>query len=175
MLRFALTLCCVSVGALGWINNYDQPEHFQCRTGQFLSHINSIHHNHYEDRRWNFGCSPLPLGEAISRNCSWTGYVNAFDQPLTFQCPADGFITGMDSVHDNHYEDRRFKFQCCQAPDAIPHACYFTDWENSFDGILDFRVPQDKILRGINSYHQNHYEDRRFKFEICSLDYLGKK
>ena len=41
-------------------------------------------------------------------------YVNEWDQPVTYQCPNDGFITGIDSVHDNRYEDRRFKYQCCE-------------------------------------------------------------
>ena len=42
--------------------------------------------------------------------------------------------------------------------DAIVHGCIFTDYENDFDGDLDYTVPDGKVLRGIDSYHENHYE-----------------
>ena len=54
----------------------------------------------------------LEVGLRYMRDVS--DYINEFDQPLTFQCPNDGFITGTESVHDNRKEDRRFKFQCCE-------------------------------------------------------------
>ncbi|KAL8566593.1 hypothetical protein ACOMHN_054815 [Nucella lapillus] len=87
-----------------------------------------------------------------------------------FQCPGEGFITGTESVHDNHHEDRRFKFQCCTVAGALAHGCYFTGWENELDHTLDYRVPKGKILRGVTSYHSNHNEDCRFKFEICDYE-----
>lgn len=43
-------------------------------------------------------------------------YVNDFDQPLVFQCPHGGVLDGVSSYHDNHREDRRFKFYCCEKP-----------------------------------------------------------
>ncbi|XP_076444205.1 hemagglutinin/amebocyte aggregation factor-like isoform X2 [Babylonia areolata] len=145
----------LSTVAASWINNYDDPTNFNCPDGQFLSHINSEHSNHHEDRVWNFGCSPVPAEGAVT-NCQTTNYVNEWDQTFTFQCPGEGFVTGMDSVHNNHYEDRRFKFHCCEFPGALAHRCYFTNWENEMDHTLDYLVPNGKILRGVASYHSNH-------------------
>ena len=45
--------------------------------------------------------------------CS-TEYVNDWDEVIAFQCSHNGYITGIDSYHDNHVEDRRFKFRCCE-------------------------------------------------------------
>jgi len=50
------------------------------------------------------------------------------------------------------------------------HGCYFTGWENNFDGLLDYLVPNKRILHGIESVHLNSAEDRRFKFNICEYD-----
>lgn len=181
LLPLTFLLCGLAVGTLGWLNKFDQPVFFQCPANQFLSHISSAHDNHYEDRVWDMSCSPLPpLGkgwDSTVRNCRWTNYVNELDQPLTFQCPNEGFITGMASFHDDKTEDRRFKFQCCDAPGAgvVAHSCYFTSWANDWDGTLNFDVPRGKILRGVISYHSNAKEDRRFKFEICDLDFLCRR
>ena len=41
-------------------------------------------------------------------------YVNNWDEVIAFQCPQNGYITGIDSYHDNGPEDRRFKFRCCE-------------------------------------------------------------
>ena len=41
-------------------------------------------------------------------------YVNDWDEVIAFQCPQNGYITGIDSYHDNGHEDRRFKFRCCE-------------------------------------------------------------
>ena len=45
---------------------------------------------------------------------SLVGDVNVWDAPVHYECPGDGFVTGMGSYHDNDKEDRRFKFQCCE-------------------------------------------------------------
>ena len=46
-------------------------------------------------------------------------FVNDWDQPVTYQCPNDGFLTGIKSVHNNQFEDRRFKYQCCEVPGRV--------------------------------------------------------
>ena len=42
------------------------------------------------------------------------GYVNNWDEFFAFQCNNHGFIHGMRSIHDNHSEDRRWDFYCCE-------------------------------------------------------------
>ena len=44
------------------------------------------------------------------------------------------------------------------ASGAVIHACYFTNWENNWDGMLDYIVPTHKVLRGMDSYHSNTME-----------------
>ena len=44
------------------------------------------------------------------------------------------------------------------ASGAVIHACYFTNWENNWDGMLDYIVPTHKVLRGMDSYHNNAME-----------------
>ncbi|KAL8561477.1 hypothetical protein ACOMHN_011159 [Nucella lapillus] len=146
MLRlvFILCYCYATVGKVhAWVNHYDQPVHFQCPDDQFLSHVSSMHDNQREDR---------------------------LDRPVTFKCPKKGFITGMASLHNNRAEDRQFQFRCCEAEGTVVTSCYFTGWANDWDGRMDFTVPDDKILRGMISYHDNRREDRRFQFEICDFD-----
>ena len=46
----------------------------------------------------------------------WTPY-NAYDAPVSVSCGTlsggiVGVITGVQSQHDNHYEDRRFSYKC---------------------------------------------------------------
>ena len=74
-----LLLCLVVAGAKGqeWVNDYDGYLYFECPEGQTITHLMSIHDNHYEDRIWAFDCSPL---ETPYDTCSWSGYVNNFDE-----------------------------------------------------------------------------------------------
>ena len=46
-------------------------------------------------------------------------YVNAFDKPVVYMCPADFFLAGVQSYHENPYEDRRFKYKCCRTQGSV--------------------------------------------------------
>ena len=68
--------------------------------------MKSVHENEHEDRRWAFECAPLANGYS---ECSWTGYVNDWDDPMNFVCPGTGgVVSGMESEHNNHHEDRMY-------------------------------------------------------------------
>ena len=68
--------------------------------------MKSVHENEHEDRRWSFECAPLANGYS---ECSWTGYVNDWDDPMNFVCPGTGgVVSGMESEHNNHHEDRMY-------------------------------------------------------------------
>ena len=51
--------------------------------------------------------------KVIPHSCSWTGYVNGWDAQYSYNCPNGKVLLGVSSYHDNHKEDRRFKFNCC--------------------------------------------------------------
>ncbi|XP_050397171.1 millepora cytotoxin-1 [Patella vulgata] len=150
-----------------WVNKFDQPVSYECPLGQVLTKISSQHNNYYEDRQWDFQCA-YSCALATSNSCKWTNKVNTYDHVMNFKCPSGGAITGIRSIHNNYYEDRVFDIKCC---DVIkpPASCLWTKFENSYDGRLDYTIAANRYLNGIYSVHNNHYEDRRFKFNECDL------
>ena len=69
----------------------------------------------------NAGVSVVASGH--KKQCSSTGYVNEWDLPMNFMCPANQYIAGVESDHDNGREDRRWKFTCCGIPNHITLSC----------------------------------------------------
>ncbi|XP_005099798.1 hemagglutinin/amebocyte aggregation factor [Aplysia californica] len=158
-----------------YATSYDQAFSFTCDVGKYLQTIESIHSNYHEDRVFNFGCESLKdtHAEETMKDCVWGPYANDMDGILEFQCPGDKIISGLSSYHDNHYEDRRYKFYCCNPGNLVPYDCKFTSFINSYDNLLTYRVPDRSVIRGVNSVHDNSHEDRIFKFDICKLGALA--
>ncbi|XP_021379237.1 uncharacterized protein LOC110466804 [Mizuhopecten yessoensis] len=150
------------------VNDYDAPMDFSCTGNTTLRSLSSTNNNHYEDRVWSMGCYPAV---ATVQNCQWTGYVNEFDQPFDYECPGDGFINGVRSIHSNHNEDRRWAFQCCEMQGRIRHNCHDTGFVNTYDGGLSYSTAHNyQNFHGWISIHDNHPEDRIFDFQVC--DYV---
>uniref|UniRef100_K1R0B1 Hemagglutinin/amebocyte aggregation factor n=1 Tax=Magallana gigas TaxID=29159 RepID=K1R0B1_MAGGI len=139
-----------------WVNDYDHPFTFTCPQHQSIQRVVSHHDNHKEDRVFDFTCSNYEDSKFDS--CYWTEYVNDFDQPVIFQCPHGGVLNGVSSYHDNHREDRRFRFYCCESPGNCLFNCYYSGLVNQYDGDLDYRVPDGHVMRGWTSVHDNHHE-----------------
>ncbi|KAH3699265.1 hemagglutinin/amebocyte aggregation factor-like [Dreissena polymorpha] len=153
-----------------WDNNFDEKLDFKCPfRNQFISTVVSVHHNGAEDRRFKLNCRNIISGGRGDQDasCEDSGYVNDWDGVVNFQCPGDGYINGMQSVHDNWTEDRRWSFYCCSMPGYSPFHCKQTGWTNDFDRIQNYRVPDGFIMTGVYSEHDNGPEDRRFKYRIC--------
>ena len=55
-----------------------------------------------------------------------SGWVNQYDQPFTFTCPAHQYIAHIKSIHDNGPEDRVFDFQCKPLSGGEHASCYWT-------------------------------------------------
>ncbi|XP_005099814.2 hemagglutinin/amebocyte aggregation factor [Aplysia californica] len=138
--------------------------------------ILSVHDNNKEDRVFDFTCIPLILlyfpETFVELTCEWSNYVNDFDQLIEYQCPNDNVVAGISSYHDNHPEDRRFKFYCCRPNDLVTHGCEYTGYVNSYDQLLNYTVPDGWVLRGMTSVHDNSKNDRIFQFDVCRLDRL---
>ena len=118
--------------------------------------MHSHHNNHHEDRKFGFVCRSTP---AIDRNrCHWTNYLNSFDQELDFT-KGNIAITGAESYHNNHHEDRRWKLRYCYLRNGyVAFSCGKTGYVNGFDQDISYSVPKDRILTGMNSYHSNKHE-----------------
>merc|ERR1711934_131313 len=168
-------LCLALVTAVPWDTDYDQNFDFLCKSGQYIKSIESVHDNGKEDRIFHFGCAELSesFAEDQLTNCEWSPYVNDFDALFEYQCPNDKIITGVSSYHDNGKEDRRYKFNCCQPGTLVTYHCQYTNYVNSYDHILSYRVPDGMVMKGVNSVHDNGKEGRIFKIDICMLGSLN--
>ena len=67
---------------------------------------------------------------------------------LFLQCPSNNFITGFESVHDNQYQDRRFKVTCCSFECTCRRNCdnKYTQGGGSFKGVQSFIAPDGYFL-----------------------------
>ncbi|XP_069484905.1 hemagglutinin/amebocyte aggregation factor-like [Ambystoma mexicanum] len=148
-----------------WVNSYDQPLYFTCPSLQSVNSIISQHHNKHEDRVWDFTCKSTFTG---SVSCQWSPYVNNFDEDISFACPFGSAISGFESYHHNKHEDRRWKFLCCHQNSDLNHDCLWTNYVNDFDAYFHWPVPSGRYLVGVYSYHDNHREDRRWKYQHCA-------
>jgi len=156
-------------GDVIWANDYDGKLYFECPEGSAITHLTSIHNNNYEDRMWAFECQAVKE-EAEFTACAWTGYVNNFDEPFIYECTEGaGLITGMESIHDNHYEDRRWSYKCCYTAETCYHDCHFTPFINAMDGPMDYKVQDGYWISGFESEHDNHFEDRQWRLQLCKI------
>jgi len=169
------TDCCMvkltlktSSGHTGWMNGWDGELNWGIGKTQMIHGFFSRHDNHREDRLWAMytawadGVTCTPQGV--------TGYVNGWDQEFTFQCQANQALNGVISVHDNHKEDRRWRFQCC----ALSSNAYlkfggWSGWRNDWDQELNFRCKNTEVVVGVHSYHDNGREDRRWEYRCGEL------
>lgn len=157
----------------GYDNDWDEQLSVTCESSRkSINRIQSIHDNGAEDRRWDIECSDLPGIESLRwfrETCSWTShYVNDWDEAFNYNCPYDGYITGMISIHDNGPEDRRWKFRCCSLQSHHTQSC-LSKMANEWDQQMNFRVPDSYVLTGVFSYHSNKKEDRLYQYRYCRL------
>jgi len=136
-------------------NAYDLPHFIQCPTGQGLYRLRSAHRNDYEDRYFDYACRVVTADPVT---CTWTGYVNAFDEPISFMCPKNQYLAGVQSYHRNGYEDRRFSFQCCASSQLKSQECFLTGFWNNYDQYIDYTAPIGWIFAGTASVHSNPHE-----------------
>merc|ERR1711962_213688 len=52
----------------------------------------------------------------VLKGCLDTDWINNWDEKFTAQVAKDMVLVGMYSIHENHYDDRRFKLHYCKAP-----------------------------------------------------------
>ena len=135
-------------------NDYDQPLYKRCDSGNGMYAVRSVHDNHREDRRWEWLCRNVAY--YAQQSCYWSRDVNDFDQPISFLCAHNYYLAGVDSYHDNHHEDRRWSFLCCNSPGHYSGYCYIPGYQNSWDGYMDFRAQRNREPMKVSG---NHRED----------------
>jgi len=159
----------VSMGFTGYLNNWDGVLDFTCDDDEVLVGVYSVHDNGREDRRWKAKCAQLTNSAGFNIDSRWTDWENRWDADLEVDAGVNGMITGIYSVHDNGKEDRRWKFLYGSAPGLDCYEQSWTSWKNNWDQYLSYSCPSNQVLHGVQSYHSNHKEDRRWKFQCCRL------
>ncbi|XP_028411919.1 hemagglutinin/amebocyte aggregation factor-like [Dendronephthya gigantea] len=97
-------------GWTGFVNWFDRQILFQCPNG-VITGVRSYHSNHHEDRRFRFRCCRT---RRHNRDCTWTPFQNYWDGKMNFNVARYKFLVGVQSIHDNRREDRRWKFLVCR-------------------------------------------------------------
>ena len=115
--------------------------------------LESIYDQGTRDRQYRFGCTRI----TSTSTCSWTDYLNNFDGPVNKYC--DGYIGGIESIHSNLHEDRKWKIQCCNAGEGVTRGiCEKNLLLNDFKEEIKLKLNPDKALVGLESYHDNLQE-----------------
>eukprot|EP01083_Nonionella_stella_P031052 85059_1 len=150
---------------------YDASWKRGCGGGSAIYRAFSRHNNDYEDRQFEFRCS-VPSDDFILGSCEWIGYYPAnFDGSIHKDCANSGVMRTIESYHDNSHEDRKFRFECCivyQNPYNYTSMIFSANdfYSNEWNGPHDV-IKQGYFLSGMESYHSNSREDRRFKWQFC--------
>merc|ERR1712093_873445 len=149
----------------GWLNNMDRQIHWQANGHTFVSGLRSFHHNGYEDRRF----SPLltNIGSTQAHK-HWSGWVNNWDAYFHYDCPNNYVVTGFISYHHNHYEDRRWRFQCAHFRGLSVRRGGWPGWQTGWDATFHIGCGHRPAV-GFSSYHNNHREDRRWRVQCGSF------
>ncbi|XP_041091559.1 hemagglutinin/amebocyte aggregation factor-like isoform X3 [Polyodon spathula] len=94
-----------------YVNGFDAAFDYTCPGDSVMSGMSSYHENRHEDRRWQFYC--CGMAGFRKEHCSWSNYVNSFDEAFTFNVPLYHYLAGVSSYHENKHEDRRWRYLLC--------------------------------------------------------------
>jgi len=170
------TVYCSILGkrADDYINDWDGPLSFLCPTNQAINAFKSVHDNKREDRRWKIGCCQLYGATLV--DVGITNYLNSWDGVLDFTCGDDEVLVGVESVHANYQEDRRWAAQCARlvSSEGITFSSQWSGLQNYWDGALEFDPGWNVVITGLYSEHDNSKEDRRWKFAYGNTYREGK-
>lgn len=145
-----------SFATLQW-TTYDEPLSIYCSEGYGINNINSRYNGWYKDRKWSIGCKQyVPPGTAV--DCHTEKNINDYDKMIDFQCNSNEYISKLESVHDNHFEDRKWSVTCCSASTFATAYCRLTYMVNDYEENMDFTSDSDEVIIGFNSFHDNGHE-----------------
>ena len=144
----------ISVSEASSCSLHDKTHNFICPLGKSLYSVSGSYSGSYKkDRQYCYGCQSHSSFKNYE-TCYNTKYVNNWDLPVAVLCKPDHFIVGVRSYHNNHFEDRRFRFRCCKFRYACTRYCYYQGPVNKFHGSMKFSQ-RGKVIVGAFSWH-NH-------------------
>ena len=97
-------------------------------------------------------------------------YLNEFDRPVKKDCNKGGGIYKIQSEFHKSHRDRRWNFECRKVVqnNAKVTCTQIQSYVNEFNGPIVFSCGDNEYIAGVESYHENSKEDRRWKFTCCS-------
>ena len=154
-----MTALCIFIGdtvRMQWQNDYDGDLRIECGDKQGLFRVASQYEFASKDRQWQWVCRNVAKISLIG--CGWTGWVNDFDEPFLFRCPANNILAGVQSHHASDREDREWKFRCCRADKHFTMNCFASDYINDWHHRINYDVDQPYVFTGVYSFHTNEKE-----------------
>merc|ERR1712033_5 len=98
------------------------------------------------------------------------GWQNSWDGRHYMYCRNGQHIRKLQSIHDNHREDRLWQADCGDVAGVkADQNCAWAGNVNGWDEMLTYNCPSGKVITGMDSVHNNGREDRLFKFRCCGL------
>ena len=128
-----------------------------CGKSQAIKRIRSTFSRGHGDRRFNFLCASYGSSSVCS-DCKTTDYVNRYREAISFNCPVNQALTGVESIHLNAKEDRRWRFRCCETLEHVTSNCELTGKINRLHHNFDFNVAGGKVVVGMHSHWANKYD-----------------
>lgn len=119
--------------------------------------VQSVFSAPHRDRMWSWQCKTIKW-HGYNTQCANTDYVNSFDKPVYFMCGRDQYVAGVNSYHNNGYEDRRWSFRCCSTRGLRIFNCRLTGYVNNFNQPINFLASRGEVITGVYSYHNNGRE-----------------
>ena len=158
----------------GELNGFDQQVFATCPKNMFIRTISSYHKNSTEDRIFSMTCGKYLTGDKSKiyrQEVTWdSNWANDWDRPLNYTCADGSFMVGMNSVHDNKKEDRRFRFACAHMSASTTGQAFSTGSCKS-TATSQYDKPWTLgggAVIGMNSTHSNGAEDRITSLQYCT-------
>merc|ERR1711998_105295 len=102
----------------------------------------------------------------------WLGNINGWDGHMNWHTNGHTYVSGLQSWHNNGYEDRIFKPLVTNIG-STQHGRHITGFVNNMDGTFAYTCPTNKAIVGFYSYHNNGAEDRRWRFYCAHFHGVG--
>ena len=161
-----------------WVNKFDQLFDLKLEN-KIIVGMKSYHESFYEDRQFSFYYRDSFFDQPLETNVlmDQVTSISEYDSVFNLKCDKNKAIRGVWSEHSNEKEDRIFQFTCTTVEmndgsgiqETRLDNCESTNYQNNYDGPIDYKCPLGSVLTGIESMHDNNFEDRRFKFRCCEV------
>ena len=105
---------------------------------------------------------------AIKEYMAELQWQNTYDGRLSRACPTGEGVYRVRSEYSRGHGDRRWDFQCRKVVQEGTPTCTQSSYINQFQEYISFMCGKNQYIGGVESYHENSKEDRRWKYTCCS-------